>query len=117
MTAAASQAGTAPGAASVVPFFSHLSPQILRVLVDFEKTVTYRQGTFHRRTRVIGGPPGPGTPLDATAMQGLLAGPNTLRQQLPAGVDARAQQSIIEISSDVLSAIDGGHPPLAPGAP
>jgi hypothetical protein len=120
MTASVNPAEAASGAAPVGPFVWHSTPQISRVLVDFVETVTYRQGVFYRRGQVITGPPGPETPLDANAMQGLLTELNAQRQQLPAGVDARPLQSFIDILSDVLSAINGGHtppPPVAPTAP
>jgi len=103
----------------VTPFTWHSTPQISRTLIDFIETVTYRQGIFYRRGQVIAGPPGPETPLDTNAMEGLLTELNTQRQQQPAGVDARALQSFIDILSDVLSAINGGHtapPPLAPAS-
>jgi hypothetical protein len=106
-------------AVPIGPFIWHSTPQISRTLVDFVETVTYRQGVFYRRGQVITGPPGPETPLDINAMEGLLAELNTQRQQLPAGVDARALQSFIDVLSDVLSAVSGGHiapPPLAPAS-
>ena len=87
-------------AAPLIPW--NATAQISRFLIDFQETVTYRQGRFYRSGRVITGPPGPETQLTIAEMKALLAELNEEREQDPPHVDIRGLQSFIDLLSGTL---------------